>query len=188
MNDKMEETYFKEKAMGSCLAIFLIIAAIAAMVIYWPVTLLIVIVCIIIYQIAKKNNKEKLEQKFVNETRNYDSMEGHQFEYFCADVLRRNGFQNVSVTPGSGDYGVDIIAFKDGRKYVVQCKCYSQNVSNKAVQEVYSGKSFYDADVAIVLTNRYFTQSAVDTAYKNGVILWNRDKLNSLIRDANTTK
>lgn len=32
-----------------------------------------------------------------------DRMEGHDFEYFCADLLRKNGFSDVKVTPGSGD-------------------------------------------------------------------------------------
>ena len=38
-----------------------------------------------------------------------DGMEGHEFESYCADLLRKNGFVNVSVTPGSGDPGVDVI-------------------------------------------------------------------------------
>ena len=31
---------------------------------------------------------------------NYDHMEGHEFEYFCADLLKKNHFENVEVTPG----------------------------------------------------------------------------------------
>lgn len=46
-----------------------------------------------------------------------DSMEGHDFEYWCADLLRRNGFVQVDVTRGSGDQGVDVIAVKDGKNY-----------------------------------------------------------------------
>ena len=42
-----------------------------------------------------------------------DDMEGHEFEYFCADLLKDNGFAEVEVTRGSGDYGVDILAEKD---------------------------------------------------------------------------
>ena len=39
-----------------------------------------------------------------------DEMEGHDFEYYCADLLRKDGFSNVEVTKGSGDFGVDILA------------------------------------------------------------------------------
>ena len=40
----------------------------------------------------------------------YDLMEGHEFEYYCAELLERNGFREVKVTKGSGDYGIDILA------------------------------------------------------------------------------
>lgn len=112
---------------------------------------------------------------------NFDNMEGHEFEYFCADVLRKNGYENVEVTKGSGDQGIDIIAYKEGIKYGIQCKCYSSDIGNKAVQEAFAGKTFYSCHVAAVLTNRYFTKSAKELAEKNGVLLWDRTKLNSFI-------
>ena len=37
-------------------------------------------------------------------------MDGHEFEYFCGDLLKKNEFSNVEVTRGSGDQGIDIIA------------------------------------------------------------------------------
>ena len=43
----------------------------------------------------------------------YEEMDGHDFEYFCADLLSRRGFSEVEVTKGSGDYGIDILAEKD---------------------------------------------------------------------------
>ena len=37
----------------------------------------------------------------------FDNMEGHVFEHFCAEVLTLNGYENVTVTQGSGDQGID---------------------------------------------------------------------------------
>ena len=68
-----------------------------------------------------------------------DIMSGEEFESFCAKVLQDNGFENVNMTKASGDQGVDIIAFKDGVRYAIQCKRYSNSVGNKAVQEVIAG-------------------------------------------------
>lgn len=113
----------------------------------------------------------------------FDNMEGHQFEYFCADLLRKNGFINVEVTQGSGDYGIDVLAEKDEIKYAIQCKCYSKNISNTAVQEAHSGKDIYNCDVGVVMTNRYFTKSAIETAKKHKIKLWNRDKLLKFIEN-----
>lgn len=111
----------------------------------------------------------------------FDSMNGQEFEDFCVKVLRRNGFINVKVTQGSGDHGIDVLANKNGKRYAIQCKCYSQNVGNKAVQEAYSGKDIYSADIAAVMTNRFFTRQAQMDARKLGVQLWDRNKLNNLI-------
>ena len=115
----------------------------------------------------------------------FDTLEGHKFETFCAELLRKNGFERVNVTQGSGDQGIDILAFRDGIKYGIQCKCYSTDIGNKAVQEVYAGKTFYECHVGVVLTNQFFTKSAVELAKKNGIILWDRNKLLEMINKAN---
>ena len=120
-----------------------------------------------------------------NDEIDIDNMDGLSFEMFCADVLARNGFSDIEVTRGSGDQGIDIIAYKDDIKYGIQCKCYSSDIGNKAVQEVFAGKTFYGCHVGIVLTNQYFTKSARELAQRNGVILWDREKLLSMVYKGN---
>lgn len=112
--------------------------------------------------------------------KDYDKMEGHEFEYYCAKLLRSNGFKNVEVTQGSGDHGIDILAQKDKKTYAIQCKCYSSNIGNSAVQEAHAGKTIYDRDIAVVLTNRYFTKQAKEEAKILEVELWDRDYLKKL--------
>lgn len=108
-------------------------------------------------------------------------MEGHEFEYWCAELLRKNGFTDVEVTKGSGDQGVDVLAVKDGIRYAIQCKCYSSNLGNGPVQEVNAGKSLYRCHVGVVMTNRHFTPSAKELATATGVLLWDRDKLEEML-------
>lgn len=131
--------------------------------------------------IAEKEKPADVLKSESDTTEDFDNMEGHDFEYFCAELLKTNGFLDVEVTNGSGDQGVDIIAEKESIKYGIQCKCYSSDIGNRAVQEVYAGKAFYKCHVGVVLTNRYFTNSAKKLAQSNGIILWDRDKLISLI-------
>ena len=109
------------------------------------------------------------------------SVNGFDFEHYCADLLLKNGYSKAEVTQGCGDYGIDILAEKDGVTYAVQCKCYSNSVGNKSVQEAYSGKEFYKCMVAAVLTNNYFTPAAVETAKETRVLLWDRTILAALI-------
>ena len=113
-------------------------------------------------------------------TRERDHMDGFDFEYYCADLLAANGFVDVKVTRSSGDYGVDILAEKDGVTYAIQCKRYTGLVGIKAVQEAYSGRDYYDRMVGAVLTYQYFTKSAVQAARKLKILLWDRDYLQSM--------
>ena len=111
----------------------------------------------------------------------FEDMEGHEFEYFCADLLKRNGFTEVEVTKGSGDYGADILAQKEGVTYAVQCKCYTGPVGVGAVQEVYAGRDYYDRMVGAVMTNQYFTSPAVKAAEKLKILLWDGGCLESMM-------
>ena len=105
-----------------------------------------------------------------------DGMNGYEYEEQCADELRRQGFYDVEVTSKSGDQGIDVIAWKDGLKYGIQCKHYQNSVPNKAVQEAHTGAAYYDCDVAVVMTNSVFTESAKELAHKIGVKLWSSNE------------
>lgn len=117
-----------------------------------------------------------------------DQMEGHEFEYWCADLLRTNGFVNVEVTRGSGDQGVDVLAEKDGIRYAIQCKCYHSDLGNKPIQEVNAGKTIYGCHVGAVMTNRYFTRGGKQAAEATHILLWDRDKLLEWIHSKETCK
>lgn len=116
-----------------------------------------------------------------------DAMDGHAFEYFVAELLKKLGYSNVSVTRGSGDQGVDVLAEKDGIRYAVQCKNYSSALGNTPVQEVSAGKEFYNCHVGVVITNNYFTKGAKELAERTRVLLWDRDKLSELMAQASST-
>lgn len=112
-----------------------------------------------------------------------DLMEGHDFEHFCAELLGKRGFSEVEVTGGSGDYGVDILAQREGITYAIQCKRYGGPVGVKAVQEAYAGRDYYDCMVGAVLTNQYFTDPAVKAAKKLKILLWDRGYLESMMEE-----
>ena len=115
-----------------------------------------------------------------------DEMEGVEFEVFCAQLLERRGFIDISLTKASGDFGVDILAEKDGVTYAIQCKRFSAPVGVKAVQEVCAGREYYDRMVGAVLTNQYFTAPAVDAAKKLKILLWDRGYLESMLEEDET--
>lgn len=93
-----------------------------------------------------------------------------EFEFFCAEELRRTGW-TARVTKRSGDQGVDVVAEKDGLRVVVQCKLYSHPVGNKAVQEAAAAKAHEQATHAVVATNSTYTPAAKQLASTNKVLL-----------------
>lgn len=138
---------------------------------------IVVVVFGFVYAQAE-SNKQKIINLGLDEI---DVMEGHQFEHYTAAMLQFDGFEQVQVTQASGDYGVDVIAYKDGHKWAFQCKRYSKNLGLKPIQEVYAGAKRYGADKAVVFTNVYFTPNAQSLANTLHVELWSRDKLSDMI-------
>ena len=113
-----------------------------------------------------------------------DAMDGHEFEYFVADLLKKLGYINVEVTRGSGDQGVDVLAEKDDIRYAIQCKNYTHPLGNTPIQEVAAGKDYYGCHIGVVITNSYFTTGGKDLAEHTCVLLWDRNKLQEMIAEA----
>lgn len=111
-----------------------------------------------------------------------DNMDGTDFEAFCAELLKQNGYERVRQIGGSGDQGLDVLMEKDNIVYGIQIKRYESNVGNGAVQEAYSGKKYYNCNVGVVMTNSHFTKSAKKLAKTNSVVLWDREKVIEFIR------
>jgi HJR/Mrr/RecB family endonuclease len=111
-----------------------------------------------------------------------DLMDGQEFEKFLSLLFSRMGYK-TEVTKASGDQGIDVVAEKNEKRIGIQAKCYSNTVGNSAVQEAVSGKAFYNLDKVIVVTNNFFTESAIQLAQVNGVVLWNRELLKEKIAE-----
>lgn len=118
--------------------------------------------------------EEKLVQKppidistlFLEKGRqNLNSLSGEQFEELIKVYLEKVGFERVSITARTDDRGVDIIALKNGEKYVIQCKRWERNpVSARPVQRLDSYRRSRGVQHAWVITTSYFTPSAKDEA------------------------
>ncbi len=140
----------------------------------YPWIILIVVAvgaAVIVGAVASGKNVRQVDMSEI------DIMSGEEFERYVAVLLRANGFSNVQMTKASGDYGVDVLASKDGERYAIQCKRYAKNVGVKSVQEVYAGAPMYRATRCAVITNMYFSDNGRTLANKLGVKLWDRTDL-----------
>ncbi len=109
-----------------------------------------------------------------------DAMTGTDFEDYVAARLKRAGWQ-VSFTPGSGDYGVDLIARRDDRSVAVQCKRLGRPVGVAAVQQVVAGARHHDCTKSIVISNQEFTDAAKKLAFTHNCQLIGRRALQAWV-------
>jgi len=113
-----------------------------------------------------------------------DKMTGVEFEEKLSILFSQLGY-TVRHTGKTGDYGVDLIIEKDGKKTAVQAKRYGyrEHVPESAIQQAFSGAKFYNCNDALVVTNSRFTSYANKLAHSIGVSLWNRnDLINALLK------
>ncbi len=109
-----------------------------------------------------------------------DTLSGVEFENFLCELFKKLGY-DVKTTKASHDYGADLLAIKNGKKSIVQAKCYSKIVGIKAIQEIVGAKQHYGADEAIVATNNFFSKDAEVLAIENGVKLIDRQVIEKML-------
>ncbi len=112
-----------------------------------------------------------------------DQMSGVEFEEFVAAQLRIAGW-GVTHTASTGDYGVDLIAKKDGTCMAVQCKRQAKAVGVAAVQQVVSGALHHRCNQSVVVTNQGFTKAARQLATTHRCRLVGREQVQIWARTA----
>jgi Holliday junction resolvase/ribosomal protein L37E len=103
-------------------------------------------------------------------------MSGEEYEKAIAVLFRSEGYE-VSLTKGTNDRGIDVIAQKDGYTVAVQAKYYSETnkVGSGAVQKAAGLPQRPDIEKAIVITSSSFTKEARKVAANRGVELFTWD-------------
>ncbi len=88
-----------------------------------------------------------------------DAMPGVTFEHHVAARLRAAGWE-VTATPATNDYGVDLVANDGAESWAIQCKRKATPVGVSAVQQVVAGAIHYGCCRKMVVSNQEFTRQA----------------------------
>lgn len=132
---------------------------------------------------TSRNYNISFSEDIQNQLSKIDMLDGWQFEEYVSSLLKRIGYKNVKVTSGSGDFGADVIAEKDGQKIAFQCKRFSDRVGPKVVGEVLRGMNRYNCTKGIIITNNYFTDQAIKEAQISHIELWDRQKIGNILKN-----
>jgi HJR/Mrr/RecB family endonuclease/fumarate reductase subunit D len=128
---------------------------------------------------------ERLSKAWISNASAYFAMTPREFEIAVAELFRRLGYQ-VELTKFSNDGGKDAIAWKDGQKYLIECKRYGEGkligrrdlqIFAAAMMEEKAAKGFY-------VNTGGFTSTAVEYAAKNEITLFDKTNLPQLVSEA----
>ncbi|WPA89744.1 restriction endonuclease [Moorella sp. ACPs] len=109
-----------------------------------------------------------------------DQMSGRDFEIRLKILFNHLGYK-VELKRGYKDHGADLILIgSGGARVAVQAKKLSNRngrVGAKVIGEALRGKQYYNCHYAMIITNQYFTEQAIEEAKKTGVTLMDRNAL-----------
>ena len=104
----------------------------------------------------------------VENFRDVDLLGDKDFEFFVKDLLEKSGWTDAVITEIGkeykyGDGGVDIFAYKAGRKFAIEVKQRNlqSNVDVKALNQLVTGARLAKVNHMVLVTNSYFTSEAV---------------------------
>jgi HJR/Mrr/RecB family endonuclease len=147
------------------------------------VSLLLAAICYVLiyplvdtFQEIRSYKEVKRILRLKQSTDHIDTMSWKEFEIFVAKWLKHEGYVNVHLTEHY-DLGIDVIAEKDGIKWGVQVKHYSNLVKVEAVRQVVVALKHYKCDRAMVITNSYFSRPAKQLAASQSCVLIERTQL-----------
>lgn len=142
---------------------------------------------------TKLNNKwEKLNscsiKNGINDIINKYIQDPYQFETFCKDLYEERGYI-AKQTSKSKDGGYDLLIKKDGKTYIVECKCYQANhvISRPQLQKLAGANQIVKADGMIFITTSSYSSDAVNFAKQTNIEIIDGEKLLSLVKKIDIT-
>lgn len=139
-----------------------------------------------VYQQKLQYSKE-IEQKRKSLSQKVDELlelSPRDFEEYVSQLLKHLGYSNIELTPYVNDKGIDVIAYKDDFKYVVQCKRYKGTVGSPDIQTFLGAMSHAQADKGLFITTGMFSFEAEKMAAEHPIVLINRIDLAKLVFNA----
>lgn len=96
------------------------------------------------------------------------------FERMISRMLTIQGFGDVRLVGQSGDHGADVIAHKNGKRWLFQMKHWKNPVGTAVIDETIKATTFYDAKFPVIVASNGFDSKAMSyyqQLRKNGIPL-----------------
>lgn len=98
-------------------------------------------------------------------------MNSREFEEMVAEYFKAQGYE-TTLTPYSGDWGIDVIATKGEEKLAIQAKMYggaARKVNREAMMQLHGAKDFQHCTKAVMVTDGDIMEDALKVAEELGI-------------------
>ena len=104
------------------------------------------------------------------------------FERMVSRLLVAEGFEYVAVIGRTGDGGADVLAIRDGKRWLFQVKRWASPISGNVIDRTVAATKSYGADIPVIVSKSGFTadvreQRSRMAADGINIQLWDRDAL-----------
>jgi len=136
-------------------------------------------------QALHARERRRLAQAWLSKSESYFKMGSQEFENAIAALFTRLGYK-VQQTPFSNDGGKDALAWKDGKKYLIECKRYAEDqpIGRRDLQILVAAMLEEKAEEGIYVNTGRFTGSAIAYALQNRIDLYDSTRLSALVNEA----
>lgn len=111
------------------------------------------------YEFVNVGKRQSADDKFEQ----IGKMGKTQFVIYIAKLFSLQGYE-VRLTPVIDNHGVDMVIKKDGITKNVSCVLSNKVLCAEDIKYAEEGKSFYQANGAVIITNMYFDRTSLDFA------------------------
>jgi SNF2 family DNA or RNA helicase len=136
------------------------------------------------------DDEEKTEERHMSINNVINTLKADEFEGLCSLLYRKMGYTTF-LTVRSGDKGVDVVAEKDNKYTLIQCKLTSsKNVHSSALREVFGAKNIYASNLGVqiektvvITTSEEITVDTKEFSKTNEVEVITKKKLAELLEE-----
>jgi hypothetical protein len=120
----------------------------------------------------------RLKDSYVPKIAELRALGSKRFEDAMAAMFQRFGYK-VEQTPYTNDYGRDAIMFRDGLKFLLECKCYAEDVfsGREDLQKFHSAIVTDKAVAGFFVTTGRATKGAIEFADRVSIQVISGDSL-----------
>jgi HJR/Mrr/RecB family endonuclease len=134
-----------------------------------------------------KEQRKKIRMRAIREFNEIMNLSPREFEEFIEDMFRRKWFNTV-IGKWTKDWWVDVTATLGDKKFIIQCKHYSENnkIWSPVIQQLnWVIVEWTESPWRIFVTTSSFTSDAVSEAEKSGMELWDKNYLIDYLKSHN---